>query len=418
MSHAPAPIDRLPETVQLPASKSLANRALVIQALAPARAVTLDNVSAAEDTQTLAAHLGRVADGVTLDCGPAGTTLRFLAAYLCTQPGVQVLTGSARMLERPIGPLVEALRTLGATVDYLGAEGYPPLRVGGFGESPVGHAVTLPGDISSQYLSALLLVGPVLPQGLTLRWTGQLVSRPYVEMTIALMREFGAEVDVDDSTVRVAARRYSGGHYRVEADWSAASYVAAHVAIARVGTTVYCPGLLAESLQGDRVTADMIRDWGVETAFDDGGARFRKTGGGAPATFERDFTTCPDLAQTFAVLCGVTGATALYTGLETLGIKETDRVAALKAELAKVDVYLSKLPPHFSPDPTRAHYMQEGRASVAGPVALATYADHRMAMSMALLLHLGPVTIEHPAVVRKSWPDFWEAMGYGQEVTR
>ena len=399
------------KTIHLPASKSLANRALIVQALAPAGAVALDNLSAAQDTQTLRRLLGEVTDGATLDVGPAGTTFRFLTAYLCTRPGTQVLTGSERMLQRPCAPLVDGLRQLGAEVTYLGEEGFPPLRIGGFG--PAGGAqCTVAGDISSQFLSALLLIGPVLPNGLTLHWTGELVSRPYLEMTVALMRRFGADVRVDARAVHVAAQPYRGGDYTVESDWSAASYAAAWTAVQPIGTEVHCSSLYDVSLQGDRVTADLIASWGVETDFDEAGARFRKTHDAPPAHWEYNFEACPDLAQTFSVLAAVTGTTALMTGLRTLKIKETDRVAALQAELAKVGVFLSRLPEKFTPGSAEEHYLQEGQASWAGTVEIGTYHDHRMAMAFALLRTVGGVRFEDGGVVGKSWPGFWGEMGY------
>ncbi len=397
-------------TIPLPASKSLANRALVIQALAPAGRVTLHNVSDAQDTQTMVALLGQVADGATLDVGPAGTTFRFLTAYLCTQPGTQTLTGSARMLQRPCAPLVDALRQLGASIAYLGEEGFPPLRIRGFGESPTA-AAELPGDISSQFLSALLMVGPVLPKGLTLHWTGELVSRPYLDMTVAMMRHFGAEVAVGDQQITVAAQAYSGGDYTVESDWSAASYVAARVAAGDIGEEAFCPRLFDDSLQGDRVTANIVEDWGVETTFGDGGARFRKTSHTSPGMWEYDFAKCPDLAQTFSVLCAVGGTTALFQGLQTLRIKETDRIAALRTELAKVGVTLSKLPARLLGGASGEHYLQEGKATWEGTVHVETYHDHRMAMAFALLRRLGDVSFEDEGVVGKSWPGFWGAMG-------
>lgn len=397
-------------TVELPSSKSLANRALVIQALAPAGSVRLDIAEAAKDTETLTRCLAGVADDATLDVGPAGTTFRFLTAYLCTRPGTQTLTGSARMLERPCDPLVDGLRQLGADIEYLGEEGYPPLSIGGFPAGP-GTETTLAGDVSSQFLSAILMIGPVLPKGLTLHWTGTLVSRPYLEMTVRLMRHFGAEVEMDVSSVRVSAKPYTGGQYAVEADWSAASYAAAFATVQPVGTEIFCPNLHDASLQGDRVSADIIAEWGVDAAFEDDGVRFRKTRDVAPAMWEYDFEKCPDLAQTFSVLCAVTGTTALMTGLQTLAIKETDRIAALKTELAKVGVSLAKLPGKFTPGMSDAHYMQEGKAAWDGAVHFATYHDHRMAMAFALLRTVGEVSFEDESVVVKSWPGFWEEMG-------
>ena len=400
----------LSATFPLPASKSLANRALIIQALTGTEAVTLSNLGDAADVVTMQRLLGDVADGATLDCGPAGTTFRFLTAYLCLRPGTQTLTGSARMLERPIGALVDALRALGADIAYEGEEGYPPLRIG---DAPLIAAseVSLLGDISSQYLSALLLIAPQLPGGLRLHWTGELVSRPYLEMTVALMRRFGAEATFGEQSVTFESKPYTAGTYTVESDWSAASYAAAWVAMGEVGTQWTCPGLHDDSLQGDRQLTTWIAQWGVEASFHESGVRFRKTADVQPATFECDFETSPDLAQTFAVLCACTGSIGLFTGLQTLAIKETDRIAAMQTELAKVNVFLSRLPPRFSPSaPDKTFYMQEGRAEWDGEVRISTYHDHRMAMAFSLLAARGAVVIEDEAVVAKSFPGFWHAL--------
>ena len=392
----------------LPRSKSLANRALIIQALAP-DAVRLSQVGDAEDVTTMRRLLAQVRDGATLDCGPAGTTFRFLTAYLSTQEGTQTLTGSERMLQRPVGALVQALRQLGVRIEHLGEEGYPPLSIGH--RSPSHSAsVTLAGDVSSQYLSALMLIGPALDHGLRIEWTGELVSRPYLEMTASLMRHFGAEVDLDDPYIRVHEQPYTGGEYEIEADWSAASYAAAWCAVGELGTEFNCVGLRQNSLQGDHVLTAWIAQWGVETSFHESGLRFRKTEDISPSTFECDFSSSPDLAQTFSVLCACTGTTGLFSGLQTLRIKETDRIEALKTELAKVQVYLSKLPPRFSPNSEREYYMQEGLATWTDKVEVNTYDDHRMAMALSLLASRGCVSVKNASVVGKSFPQFWESL--------
>ena len=396
----------------LPASKSLANRALLIGALSPAP-LHIRRLSDAADTQTLQRLLTEVRDGATLDCGPAGTTFRFLTAYLALQPGRQTLTGSARMLERPIGQLVDALRQLGADIRYVGTEGYPPLAIGA-ATLERAAAVTLAGDVSSQYLSALMLIGPNLPDGLTIHWTGELVSRPYLAMTADLMRAHGASVRIEDPTITVEPKPYTGGTYEVESDWSAASYAAAWCALGDVGTEFECAGLRQNSLQGDRQLTEWIAEWGVATSFHESGLRFRKTADRTPATFECDFEGSPDLAQTFSALCACTGTTGLFTGLQTLRIKETDRVAALQAELQKASVFLSKLPPRFSPNSAKTYYMQEGAATWEGSLPLATYHDHRMAMALSLLAARGPIELEDPGVVGKSFPQFWDSLA---EVT-
>ncbi|MFK8055842.1 MAG: 3-phosphoshikimate 1-carboxyvinyltransferase [Saprospiraceae bacterium] len=398
------------ETVRLPASKSLANRALIIQALSTDD-VEIKNLSEAKDTETLARLLGQVQEGATLDCGPAGTTFRFLTALLCTTPGNQTLTGSERMLLRPIGPLVNALRELGADITYVGEEGFPPLKIG---EAPLiaSAKTSLPGDTSSQFLSALMLISPVLPKGLEIEWTGELVSRPYLEMTAALMGRFGASVTIENQTITIAPTAYTGGKYSVESDWSAASYVAAWAAMSPVDTELFCPLLEDDSLQGDRQLTNWISEWGVESTFSDEGLTFKKTSDTKPDDWECDFETSPDLAQTFAVLCACTGTIGLYTGLQTLSIKETDRIEALKAELNKVNVYMSKLPSKFSPNSAKTYYMLQEQANWEGTVEIATYHDHRMAMAFALLGTIGTVSIEDASVVEKSWPGFWDALDH------
>ncbi len=407
-SHHLPQIDFHSGTVELPASKSLANRALIIQALGKDE-LTIENLSEAKDTSTLARLLGEIEDGATLDCGPAGTTFRFLTALLCTKPGSQTLTGSARMLQRPIKPLVDALKALGADISYLGEEGYPPLQIG---DAPLTASAktSLPGDTSSQFLSALMLISPVLPKGLEIEWTGQLVSRPYLEMTAALMNRFGASIQIQNQTITIAAQPYSGGTYAVESDWSAASYVAGWIAMSPVGTEITCPLLEDNSLQGDHQFTHWISEWGVESQFSKTGVTFKRVTDNHPAQWECDFETSPDLAQTFAVLCACTGTTALFTGLQTLSLKETDRIAALQAELQKVGVFKSKLPTRFSPNSSKIYYMLEGLASWEGTVDISTYHDHRMAMAFALLATKGEVHIDDATVVEKSWPGFWETL--------
>ncbi len=395
-------------TVNLPASKSLANRGLIIQALC-SNELEIKNISTAKDTTTLAHLLSQIEEGATLDCGPAGTTFRFLTALLCMKSGTQTLTGSERMLQRPIGPLVDALRELGADISYLGKEGYPPLKIG---EAPLTASAktSLPGDTSSQFLSALMLISPVLPKGLEIEWTGELVSRPYLEMTAALMNRFGASVKIEDQTIVVNAQPYSGGIYAVESDWSAASYVAGWAAMSPVGTELSCPLLEDVSLQGDRQLTNWISEWGVESTFSETGLTFKKVTDTKPLNWECDFESSPDLAQTFAVLCACSGTTALFTGLQTLSIKETDRIAALQAELQKVGVFMSKLPARFSPNSQKTYYMFEGQATWEGALNIATYHDHRMAMAFALLASRGTVYIEDAKVVEKSWPSFWDEL--------
>ena len=407
--------------ITLDGSKSISNRALIALALAGANPTDwLSGLSTSKDTVTLLRLLTQ--SGGTYDAGDAGTTFRFLTAYLACRPGTQVLTGSARMRERPIGPLVQALRELGAGIQFLEKEGYPPLQIGEMRAADgAGRAtVHIPADTSSQFLSALLLVGPYLPGGLELVPEGNLVSRPYLEMTLRLMRHFGAAADWQDGRITVEPGGYAPRPLRVEADWSAASYWYAMAAFSddldlRLG------GLFAQSWQGDAVLADMMqRGFGIQTEFEEAGIRLTKSGATVKRVFEQDFLECPDIAQTLAVVCAGLGVSGLFSGLETLSIKETDRIAALKTELVKVGVSFAKLPPRFSKkSPDKVFYALEGPMIWSStPPRFATYGDHRMAMAFAPLAFLGPVEIEHPGVVAKSYPGFWEDLGWAGFAAR
>lgn len=390
--------------IELTGSKSIANRALIIRALTPG-GFPIERMAAANDTELLQALLA--SDTETRDAGPAGTTFRFLTAYLALQPGTQILTGTERMKQRPIGVLVAALRQLGARIDYLEKEGYPPLRIG---ESRLDTTdqLAIEASTSSQYISALLLIAPVLPKGLRLQLVGDLVSRPYVEMTLGLMRHFGVAHHWEGDTIHVPAQRYAPRPFQVEADWSAASYYYSLAALASEAQ-LEIEGLYADSFQGDAVVEKMYRKFGVETTFRAGGITLRKPADTpVPAAFEWDFLQCPDVAQTLSVTCAALGTQGLYTGLRTLKIKETDRVAALKTELGKVGVTLTKLPPQFSKKKGDEYYLQEGKASWDTAARFATYEDHRMAMALAPLALRGPIAIEDPMVVVKSYPAFYE----------
>lgn len=398
--HLSKPDTALQGTIVLDGSKSLSNRALMVLALAGADPPAwLCNCSTSRDTATLQRLLA--AGGDTWDAGDAGTTFRFLTAYLALQPGVQRLTGSPRMCERPIGPLVKALRTLGADIEYAGNNGYPPLQIGEPGRlGSAGSRVRVNAGISSQFLSALLLIGPCLPEGLEIVPDGQLVSRPYLEMTMQLMRYFGAEVAWRNKAIVVAPGRYQPRKFVVEADWSAASYWYAMAAFAN-SADLTLKGLFAGSWQGDSVLADMMPFFGVQTTAVSGGIQLRKSADTGTGTFEWDFLDCPDIAQTLAVVCAGLGVSGLFSGLETLAVKETDRIAALRTELAKTGVAFEQLP-------GRAIYRVSGKAAWQDTPRFSTYGDHRIAMAFAPLAMLGPVDIEHPDVVAKSYPMFWD----------
>ncbi len=399
--------------VALEGSKSIANRVLVIDALAREAARSregaseLRNLALAEDTRTLRALLA--SDAERLDAGAAGTTYRFLTAWLARGRRSAVLDGSERMRQRPIGILVDALRALGAEISYAGREGYPPLRIEG---RPLrGGALSVPAHVSSQYISALLLIAPTLAEGLTLTLEGRIGSRPYIDMTLGLMRRFGAVADWTEPggrVLRVEPGAYRPAPFRVEGDWSAASYYYGLTALLPEGSTLRVDGLDRDSLQGDAALVALYPALGVETAFTAEGVLLTATGRRAER-FSADFTHCPDLAQTVMVSCAALGVPARATGLESLAIKETDRTAALRTELARFGVRFDRAADHG----TSGAWELSGHAappaggpSAEGPVH--TYEDHRMAMAFApLALAVGELRIAEPMVVAKSYPTFW-----------
>lgn len=398
---------RIVGDITLDGSKSISNRLLIIKALCE-KSFDIQNLSTSKDTQTLDKLLNQSASENTFDCGAAGTTFRFLTAYLALQKGTQILTGSDRMKQRPIGKLVEALRSLGCNIHYLEKEGYPPLEINASNKL-INNELSISADTSSQYITALLLVAPTLPNGLRLTLEGTIVSLPYINMTLALMQHFGVEHAWDGNTIIVKKQAYVSKNITVEADWSAASYYYALAAFAD-DLDLTLRGLFKNSLQGDSVATELGFHFGVDTIFDEnteGVLRLKKTGNPTAELFEWDFLKCPDIAQTFAVICAGTGIQGLFTGLETLFIKETDRVVALKMELAKGGVMFSKLPPHFSKRSKKQFFTVEGTATFVETPIFQTYEDHRMAMSFAPLAMLHPIKIEDPSVINKSYGNFW-----------
>lgn len=391
-------------TAQLPASKSEANRALILQALAGGG--TLGNLSDAHDTQLMSRLLAVAPSTAVLDAEDAGTVMRFLTAYLAATNWRGRLTGTARMQERPIGVLVDALRQAGARIDYVSNPGFPPLELAGFepaesAEAPTELAVR--GDISSQYISALLMVGPHLPGGLRLHLTGHIGSRPYINMTVALMQLFGADYTAEGNTLLVRPGHYQPTNYVVEADWSAASYWYSLVALAPVGSEITLSGLRKESLQGDQAIVGMMTYFGVVTTFLSDGIHLQQQPIAARTELlTLDFTDCPDLAQTVAVVAAALNQPVDMTGLESLRIKETDRIAALQTELAKFGGDLREV--------GEGRFRAESVGFSVNKQSVATYHDHRMAMAFAPLALRGPLTVESPTVVKKSYPQFWNEL--------
>lgn len=391
--------------IPLASSKSESNRALIIDALTGFRC-DLQNLSTARDTQTMI-RLLKSTDR-TADVLDAGTTMRFLTAYFAVTGGQKVMTGTPRMCERPIGILVDALRTLGADITYLNNEGYPPLQLNGFLASQTNQVnpgrVSIRGDVSSQYISALLLVAPTLSNGIVLQLTGDIGSRPYIEMTIEQMRHFGADVTADWNarTLTVAPKPYVPQPYAVESDWSGASYWYSVVALAEdPATEIELLGLKPKSLQGDSAIVDIMRPLGVESTFTDRGVRLTKRP--TEPALSWDFTDCPDLAQTVAVCAAVKGVSLTLTGIESLKIKETDRVYALQTELQKLSAELVEVAPN-----QRYEIRTLTPHSLLSAPQIHTYDDHRMAMAFAPVALRREIVIEEPGVVAKSYPSFWD----------
>ena len=392
-------------TAQLPASKSESNRVLIIQALAGGG--QLDNLSDANDTQLMRRLLATVPTTDGLNAEDAGTVMRFLTGYLAVTGWRGQLTGTPRMQERPIAVLVDALRQAGANITYLDKEGFPPLEFAGFNSEASNQAepanLAVRGDISSQYISSLLMVGAGLPGGLHLRLTGHVGSRPYINMTVALMRLFGAVCTAEADFIQVRPGAYQPANYTVESDWSAASYWYSIVALAPAGSEIMLPGLRQQSLQGDQAIATMMTHFGVETTFMATGVQLRQQPVAPSAeTLTLDFTDCPDLAQTIAVVAAALNQPVEMTGLESLRIKETDRILALQTELAKFGGDLR--------DMGNGRFRAESADFMVNQQLVATYHDHRMAMAFAPLALLGPLTIEAPTVVKKSYPQFWKEL--------
>ena len=411
------PDDIFSARVALPRSKSISNRALIINALTSG-AMEIRNIAQCDDTDVLLAALdtlGKANAGShhTIDIGAAGTAMRFLTAYCATLRGVEVtLTGSDRMLRRPIAPLVEALRQCGAEISYVGEEGFPPLRIKG--TSLKGGKISMPGNISSQYVSAMMMVAPMMEGGLTINIEGSLISKPYVEMTMRLMKKFGVEAiyepKAEGATITVSNSSYIPASIDVEGDWSAASYWYEIEALTSGWLTL--DNLVKDSVQGDRAVADIFSSLGVDTQWEgeEGGIDLVATPESSPRLV-RDMTDTPDLVQAVAVACGMLGIPFSLSGLGSLRIKETDRIEALRKELAKVGVAV-EVDTFVAPMATEADTVMswDGRRHpIIELPEFDTYDDHRMAMAFApCSIYIPGIVVRNCEVVSKSYPDFWD----------
>ena len=387
-------------SIDLNGSKSISNRVLIIDALCNNQ-IEMRNLSNADDTVFLQQILK--SDASVLDAGAGGTTYRFLTAYLSTQVGREVvLTGTERMQQRPIKILVEALRKLGADIEYVNNEDYPPLKIKG--KKLKGGKISLPADTSSQFITALLLIAPTLEQGLTLELIGTIVSIPYIKMTLNIMSYFGIQSTFTDNVILVKSGTYQPKPFFIEGDWSAASYFYAIAAMSE-HAEIQLNGLTTQQIQGDSVIAKIAEKFGVQTTYNNNSAVLKKVPNHKqPSFLEYDFLECPDLAQTVLTFCAALKSTVHCSGLQTLRIKETDRIAALDTELMKLG--LATLKEIKENKWTLNPIIIENK--LLDNVSIATYEDHRMAMSFApLALILKTITIEEPNVVTKSYPLFW-----------
>ena len=412
------PSKKLTGSINLTASKSESNRALIIQALCSER-FEIENLATAEDTVILQKILNsplcplnselQTPDSIfTHDVGDSGTAMRFLTAYFATKTGTYILTGSERMKKRPIGILVNALRDLGANIEYMGEEGFPPLKI--IGTKLKGNAVEMDGNVSSQFISALLLITPELQNGLAIKFKSEVTSVPYVNMTLKMMEEFRVYGQWHENFISVSKQKYHRKSepdyaFQVESDWSSASYWYAMAALSKdVDLTI--KRLKHPSLQGDSIVASIFSFFNVKTEYINNGIHLTKIKG-RKKHFGFDFSDCPDLAQTIAVVVSALNIPTLFNGLQTLRIKETDRITALKMELNKLGVSVEIIDDEtiLIPHPLPPLQLERG---LRGEVSIATYNDHRMAMAFATLaMKFDSITIEEPEVVKKSYPDFW-----------
>ena len=391
-------------TVDLPASKSISNRALIIHALSGGSTLP-ENLSDCDDTSVIIEALRTMPEEINIKA--AGTAMRFMTAYLSVTPGTHILTGTERMKHRPIGILVDALRTLGANIEYIGEEGYPPLRI--TGSTLKGGLLEIHGNVSSQYISALLMIGPMLKDGLTLRLLDHIISRPYIDLTLWMMGEFGAEAEwTSADTITVSPKPYKSRDYFIENDWSGASYWYEMLALnGDPESEIRLTGLMDGSKQGDSITRYIFSLLGVKTKLQSKKAGIPQTitlkkNGHCVPKLEYDFVNCPDLAQTFVVACAAMNIPFHFTGLSTLKIKETDRIEALKTEMRKLG-YVVK-------DIDGSELLWDGeRCEPSLEQGIDTYEDHRMALAFApyAMKHNGLV-INNPQVVTKSYPHYWD----------
>jgi len=381
--------------INLPASKSISNRALIIKALCKEN-FKVNNLSSAEDTQLMINALSN--SEKEIDIHHAGTCMRFLTSYFVATQQNKILTGSSRMKQRPIKILVDALKSIGAKISYTENEGYPPLEI--ITSELNGNQISLPANISSQYISALLLIAPTLPNGLQINFETEIVSESYIEMTLSMLSYFGINYEKTNQSILMHHQKYIAKDITIESDWSSASYWYSFLAFSDIGSKITLSGLTSKSWQGDTIVKDLYRALGVETNFEKNGVVIEKVHTNYPKKFEFDFSNCPDLAQTLAITTAVLCKTAHLTGLQTLNIKESKRIIALENELKKIGMKTK----------STSESLEITNSGISLPnLPFETYNDHRMAMCLApLSLVFHKIEIKNPEVVNKSYPSFWE----------
>ena len=388
--------------LKITGSKSETNRLLLLQALNPN--LLLENISNSDDSEVMIKALNTQypkpkTQYPKIDVHHAGTAMRFLTAYFAAQDGFEVqLTGSSRMKERPIKILVDALNELGAEISYIEKEGFPPLKIKG--KKLTKNKVSLPANVSSQYISALLLIAPKLENGLELTLEGEITSVSYIKMTLAILNEIGIETSFIENKITVKPQSaIQNSKFTIESDWSSASYWYSIVALSEIGTQITLSSFKENSLQGDFALVEIYKNFGVETVFNTNHMLLRKVENLKPETLNLKLNNSPDIAQTIAVTCFGLGISCHLTGLHTLKIKETDRLEALKIELTKLGATISI---------TNDSLILEQSENIKPNIRISTYQDHRMAMAFAPLALKVPIIIENAEVVSKSYPTFWE----------
>lgn len=375
-------------------SKSESNRLLILQALYPD--IEIENLSESDDTVALQKAL-KATEG-TVDIHHAGTAMRFLTAYFASREGMDIrLTGSQRMQERPVKLLVEALRSLGADIEYAANEGFPPLRIKS--RKLTENRVELKANVSSQYISALMLIAASLPNGLEINLAGQITSVPYINMTLALLKKAGIDGNFEKQRILIQPKtRLEPVRFTVESDWSSASYFYSLAALS-AEADIELSSYKSRSNQGDSVVAGIYEQLGVTTEYGENSIHLKKVAVKKPRSLSLNLADCPDIAQTIAVTCFGLGISCELKGLHTLKIKETDRLEALKTELGKLGADI---------EVTNESLRLKARTRIVENVSIGTYNDHRMAMAFAPLALIVPLEIEDAGVVSKSYPNFWE----------